>query len=84
MTAPNSKVRAFHVESVCDIYNRHTSGLVDRFCDVAGSSCNDGGALDDERGDRFVMFVGILWSKRASHSRDSKKDTWWKVENGKP
>jgi hypothetical protein len=27
ITAPNSKVRAFHVERVCEMYRRYSSGL---------------------------------------------------------
>lgn len=29
ITAPNSKVRAFHVESVCDKYRRRSKGVMD-------------------------------------------------------
>tara|TARA_R110002003_G_scaffold279_8_gene18077 strand:- start:4640 stop:4861 length:222 start_codon:yes stop_codon:yes gene_type:complete len=61
MTAPNSNVRAFHVESVCETYSRHKSGLV-AFgpidCGAAGSKSIDERELLVESERWLVMSAG--------------------------
>jgi hypothetical protein len=50
MTAPNSKVRAFHVESVCDKYSLQSSGF-GLVWGEAGSTVRSGEVLVDEHDD---------------------------------
>jgi hypothetical protein len=44
ITAPNSKVREFHVDNVCDVYRRYNNGLADVVAEVGSFRC-DGGEL---------------------------------------
>lgn len=58
MTAPNSNMRAFHVERACERYNFHTSWRVDLGGDEVGPEGENGGVLSEECGDEPVMAVG--------------------------
>jgi hypothetical protein len=84
MTAPNSKVREFHVERVCDVYKRYNNGLFDVEAEV-GSFLSDSEELfvlvefavgePIEGNDSLLMVVyDVLWDGRPAPWK--KKKAW--------